>query len=57
MGLIFRKSIKFGPFRFNFTENGFSSWSFKLWRWTWNSRTRSHSVDLPGPMSYRSKGD
>ncbi len=55
MGLIFRKSFRFGPFRFNFTKNGFSSWSFKVWRWSWNSKQRQHRVDLPGPASWTSK--
>jgi hypothetical protein len=55
MGLIFRKRFRFGPFRFNFTENGYSSWSLKLGRWSWNSRTRAHRVDLPGPASWTSK--
>ena len=55
MGLIFRKSFRFGPFRFNFTKHGYSSWSFKIWRWSWNSKQRQHRVDLPGPASWTSK--
>ncbi|HWH00110.1 MAG TPA: DUF4236 domain-containing protein [Pilimelia sp.] len=54
MGLLFRKVVRFGPLRLNFTRNGFSSWSVKLGRWSWNSRARAHRVDLPGPMSWRS---
>jgi len=46
-----RRSWKLGPFRWNFTERGYSSWSFQLGRFTWNSR-RGKSVDLPGPMSW-----
>jgi hypothetical protein len=53
MGLLFRKRQKFGPLIFNFTENGFSSWTIKIGRWSWNSRTRSNRVDLPGPMSWK----
>ena len=34
MGLIFRKSFRLGPFKFNFTKNGFSSWSFKTVSYT-----------------------
>jgi Protein of unknown function (DUF4236) len=57
MGLIFRKSFRFGPFRFNFTKHGFSSWSIRFWRWSWNSKQRQHRVDLPGPASWTSKSN
>ena len=40
MGLMFRKRKKYGPIILNFTENGFSSWSIKIGRWSWNSRPR-----------------
>ena len=53
MGIVFRSRKKFGPLILNFTENGFSSWSFKIGRWSWNSRTRAHRVDLPGPLSWK----
>ncbi|HLT11674.1 MAG TPA: DUF4236 domain-containing protein [Micromonosporaceae bacterium] len=56
MPLIFRKSFKFGPLRFNFTKKGFSSWSIRIWRYSWNSRKRAHRFDLPGPASWSSKG-
>ncbi len=54
MGLQFRKVVKFGPFRLNLGRGGVSSWSLKLGRWSWNSRTRASRVDLPGPFSWRS---
>jgi hypothetical protein len=57
MGLIIRKTIRLGPLRLNFTKHGFSSWSLRFWRWSWNSRTRAHRVDLPGPASWTSKGN
>lgn len=47
-----RKSVRFGPFRLNFTERGFSSWSVKVWRFTWNSRAGA-SFDTPGPGSLK----
>jgi hypothetical protein len=53
MGLMFRKRKKIGPLVFNFTENGFSSWSIKLGRWSWNSRSRTQRYDLPGPLSWK----
>jgi hypothetical protein len=54
MALLFRKSFKFGPLHFNYGKNGFTSWSIKIGRWSWNSRTRKQRVDLPGPLSWRS---
>jgi hypothetical protein len=53
MGVMFRKRQKIGPLILNFTENGFSSWSIKIGRWSWNSRARAHRVDLPGPLSWK----
>ena len=53
MGLMFRKRKRIGPIILNFTENGFSSWSIKIGRWSWNSRARAHRVDLPGPLSWK----
>jgi Protein of unknown function (DUF4236) len=55
MPLLFRKKIKMGPLQFNFGRKGYSSWGIKIGRWSWNSRTRKQTVDLPGPMSYKSK--
>jgi hypothetical protein len=57
MPLIFRKTIRLGPLRLNFTKRGFSSWSIKIWRWSWNSRAKAHRVDLPGPASWTNKGN
>ena len=53
MALLFRSRKKIGPIILNYTEHGFSSWSIKLGRWSWNSRTRANRVDLPGPLSWR----
>lgn len=44
-----RKSIPLGPIRLNFTERGFSSWSIKIGRFSWNSRRRKTTFDTPGP--------
>jgi hypothetical protein len=53
MGILFRQRKKFGPLILNFTQNGFSSWSIKIGRWSWNSKARAHRVDLPGPLSWK----
>lgn len=55
MGFKLRRSWRMGPLRLNFTERGFSSWSLKVGRWSWNSRTRRHTVDTPGPGHWQSK--
>lgn len=55
MPVEFRKVQRFGPLRLNFTSKGLSSWSIKIGRWSWNSRTRGHRVDLPGPFSWRGR--
>lgn len=54
MGLQMRKMVRFGPLRLHFTRRGFSSWSIKIGRWSWNSRARAHRLDLPGPLFWRS---
>lgn len=56
MPVQYRKQHSFGPFKINMTQNGMSSWSFKLGRWSWNSRTREQRYDLPGPFTWRSGG-
>jgi Protein of unknown function (DUF4236) len=53
VGIIFRRTWKLGPLRLNFTQGGFSSWSLKIGRWSWNSKARAHRVDLPGPFSWK----
>jgi hypothetical protein len=54
MPIIFRKRFRFGPFVVNAGRNGFTSWGLKIGRWSWNSRTARHRVDLPGPFSWTS---
>lgn len=46
-----RPHIRLGPITLNMTERGFSSWSIKIGRYTWNSRTHKSHVDTPGPGS------
>lgn len=52
----FKKSVRIGPLKLNFTQKGFSSWGFQVGPWSWNSRTRRHTVDTPGPGSYQTRG-
>jgi hypothetical protein len=55
MPFTFRKRLRFGPLVFNFGRSGFNSWGLKVGPLTWNSRTGSTSVDLPGPVNYRTR--
>jgi len=51
----------FGPVFVNYVRDTplspprVTSWGIKIGRWSWNSRTRRQSVDLPGPVSWRSR--
>lgn len=54
MPFLFRKVYRFGPLHINVGRRGLSSWSIKIGKWSWNSRTRRQRVDLPGPLSWRS---
>lgn len=56
MPIGFRKRKPFGPFSVNMGRKGITSWGIKLGRWSWNSRTRKHRVDLPGPFHWTSRG-
>jgi hypothetical protein len=51
-----RKTLRLGPVRIHLTERGFSSWGLKLGRWSWNARSRRHTIDTPGPGYLRSRG-
>ena len=55
MPIKYRQRKSFGPLKFNFTQNGMSSWGIKIGRWSWNSRTKKNAVDLPGPLSWRQR--
>lgn len=56
MSFTFRKTIHLGPVRLNFGRHGYSSTTIKFGRWSYNTRTRRHAVDLPGPINWRSRG-
>ena len=51
-----RRTLRLGPVRIHLTERGFSSWGLQVGRWTWNSRTRSHTFDTPGPGWVQTRG-
>jgi hypothetical protein len=46
-----RKSFRFGPVRFHFTQRGYTGWSLHVWRWTYSNRTHRQSFNTPGPGS------
>ncbi len=43
-----RRTFRLGPIRLHLTERGLSSWGLQVGRWTWNARTRRHTIDTPG---------
>jgi hypothetical protein len=51
-----RKVVRLGPLRLVFTERGFSSWGLQVGRWSWNARTRRHTVDTPGIGYVQTRG-
>ena len=51
-----RRTLKLGPLRLHLTERGVSSWGLQVGRWSWNARTRQHTVDTPGLGYVQSKG-
>ena len=55
MPFTFRKRLRLGPLVFNLGRNGFTSWGVKVGPMTWNATRRTTSVDLPGPVNYRTK--
>lgn len=44
-----RKTFRLGPLFATFTQNGFSSWGFRLGPWTHNVTRGTHTIDTPGP--------
>jgi hypothetical protein len=55
MPFTFRKRLRLGPIVLNFGRHGMTSWGVKVGRMSWNSRTGATSVDLPGPVNYRTR--
>ena len=54
MGFGFRKTINLGPLAFNLSKSGVSV-SVRAGIWSWNTRTRRHRVNLPGPWHWTSR--
>ncbi len=55
MRIRFRKSIPLLPFlRINLSRSG-ASRTWHLGRWSWNSRRRTHRLNLPGPGDLESE--
>jgi hypothetical protein len=56
MPFTFRKRVPILPFlRLNLSKTG-HSWTWHLGRWSYNSRSRRQSMDLPGPVNYQTSG-
>jgi hypothetical protein len=54
MPFTFRKRIPILPFlRLNLSKSGIS-WTVHAFGWSYNTRSRRQSVDLPGPVNWQS---
>lgn len=42
------RTLRLGPVRIHLTQRGVHSWGLQLGRWSWNARSRRHTVDTPG---------
>ena len=50
-----RGTFKLGPVRVHAGPVGVS-WVLGAGRWSWNAKSRRHTVDTPGPGYWQSKG-
>ncbi len=48
-----RKTMRLGPLFWTFSQNGFTSWGWRIGPWTRNVTRGTHSVDTPGPGGFR----
>jgi hypothetical protein len=48
-----KKRINLGPLFVWLTPRGFTSWGWKLGRWTRNVTRDTHNIDTPGPGGLR----
>lgn len=46
-----RKTIRFGPLYFNFTQRGFTSWGIRVGPFSRNFTRGTSVIDTPGPGS------
>jgi hypothetical protein len=49
-----RKTFRLGPLRLNVGAGGVS-WGLGAGRWSWNAKSRRHTVDTPGPGYWQSE--
>ena len=50
-----RKTLRLGPLRLHIGGEGVS-WVLGVGRWSWNAKSRRHTVDTPGPGYWESRG-
>jgi hypothetical protein len=56
MPFYLRGRKRLGPLVFNYSQRGLTSWGIKIGPFTHNFTRRRTSVDLPGPVNWRSRG-
>ena len=54
-GFHLRRTFRAGPLRLHVGSGGVS-WGVHVGRWSWNAKTRRHTVDTPGPGYWQSRG-
>ena len=50
-----RRTFRLGPLRLHVGGEGVS-WGLGAGRWSWNAKSRRHTVDTPGPGYWQSRG-
>ena len=50
------RTLRLGPIRIHLTERGVHSWGVSVGRWSWNARSRRHTIDTPGLGYVQSRG-
>jgi hypothetical protein len=50
-----RKTYRMGPLRLHVGPEGMS-WGLGAGRWSWNARSKRHTIDTPGPGYWESRG-
>ena len=50
------RTLRLGPVRIHLTERGVHSLGVAVGRWSWNARSRRHTIDTPGWGYVQSRG-
>ena len=56
MKFLLHRTLRLGPVRIHLTGRGVHSWGVAVGRWSWNARSRRHTIDTPGWGYVQSRG-